>query len=396
MSTENIHVIVVGAGVIGTACAYYLSEAGVHVTLIDQGDVGSGTSSRCDGNVLAIDKDPGFDSQMARVSQDLLHQLAGRLHSIEYRRPGSYLVCDNIDEVAMAAEWVRRQQAEGLPFVFLDEKAIHDHLPHIAGDVPGGLFCGSDSTLNPLLYTAELARASRERGSHVHTHTTVTRLHVAGGRLAGVQLQDGTVIEGDMVVAAAGIWTPELLEPLGLHVPIRPRKGHLLVSGKGPLFGHAKVMEFGYLMSKFGRERVAPPDAIQYGVALVYEPTESHNFLLGSSREFAGFDTQSNPDVVKAIARRAMRFYPGMQESTIIRTYAGLRPWTPDHFPIVSPVDALPGLIVAAGHEGDGIGLAAVTGWLVTDFVLGRPPIIDPAPLRMSRFLEQGGVLHVE
>ena len=395
MSTENIHVIVVGAGVIGTASAHYLSQAGVRVTLIDQGDVGSGTSSRCDGNVLAIDKDPGFDSQMARVSQDLLHQLAEQLPSIEYRRPGSYLVCDNADEVAMAEEWVRRQQAEGLPFVFLDEAAIHRHLPHLADDVPGGLFCGSDSTLNPLLYTAELARAARERGTQIYTHAKVARLTVAGGRVGGVALQDGTLIEGDWVVAATGIWTPDLLRPLGLDIPIKPRKGHLLVSGKGPLFGNAKVMEFGYLMSKFGRERTAPPEAVQYGVALVYEPTASHNFLLGSSREFVGFDTRSNPDVVKAIARRAMRFYPGMQEATMIRTYAGLRPWTPDHFPVVSPVDDMPGLMVAAGHEGDGIGLAAVTGWLVTDFVLGRPPIVDPVPLRWSRFVEQGGAVHV-
>ena len=395
MSTENIHVIVVGAGVIGTASAHYLSQAGVPVTLIDQGDVGSGTSSRCDGNVLAIDKDPGFDSQMARVSQDLLHELAERLPPIEYRRPGSYLVCDNLDEVAMAAEWVRRQQEEGLPFVFLDDAAIHHHLPDLADDVPGGLFCGSDSTLNPLLYTAELARAARQQGSRVYTHAKVASLELNHGQIRGVRLHDGTLIEGDMVVAATGVWTPDLLNPLGLEVPIQPRKGHLLVSGKGPLFGNAKVMEFGYLMSKFGRERVAPPDAMQYGVALVYEPTASHNFLLGSSREFVGLDTRSNPDVVKAIARRAMRFYPGMQESTIIRSYAGLRPWTPDHFPIVSPVDAVPGLIVAAGHEGDGIGLAAVTGRLVADFVLGRPPIVDPTPLCWNRFSEQGGALHV-
>jgi sarcosine oxidase subunit beta len=144
-------------------------------------------------------------------------------------------------------------------------------------------------------------------------------------------------------------------------------------------------MEFGYLMSKFGRPRKAPDDAERHGVALVYEPTASGNFLLGSSREFRGFDTDPDPVVNAAIIRRALRFYPGMRDATMIRSYAGLRPWTPDHFPVVSSVPSLPGLFVAAGHEGDGIGLAAVTGELTAALVLGRPAPIDPAPLRIDR-----------
>lgn len=383
------HVLIVGAGVIGSASAYFLSQSGVPVTLIDKGDVGSGTSSRCDGNVLAIDKDPGFDSQMALVSQEILHDLAANMGPFEYRRPGSYLVCDNEDEIPLAQQWVEQQQAEGLPFRFLDKDAIHQHLPHVAPDVPGGLYCGSDSTLSPLLYTQRLAVAAREAGARVLPHQPVRAVTLDDGRVSGVELESGERIAADLVVAAAGVWTPALLEPLGLDVPVKPRKGQLLVSGKGPLFGDAKVMEFGYLMSKFGQERVAPPDALEHGVALVYEPTASHNFLLGSSREFGTWDTTPDVAVNRSIARRAMRFYPGMREATIIRSYAGLRPWTPDHFPIVSTVETIPGLVIAAGHEGDGIGLAAVTGHLVRDLILDRTPPIDPAPLRWERFEEE-------
>ena len=381
----GLRVTVVGSGVIGAASAYYLSQAGAAVTVIDAGDIGGGTSSRCDGNILAIDKDPGFDSQMARVSQELLHDMADRLPSMEYRRPGSYLVCDNDDEVPMAKEWVRAQQAQQLPFRFLDRQAIHDELPDLADDIPGGLYCGSDATLNPLLYTQRLIQAARDRGARIRPHEPVEALNVEGGRMTGVRLASGEMVSSEVVVVAAGIWTPGLLAPLEVPIPIQPRKGQLLVSGKGPLFGDAKVMEFGYLMSKFGRERVAPPDALRYGVALVYEPTMSHNFLLGSSREFVGFDTEPNQQVAQAIARRAMRFYPGMADATIMRTYAGLRPWTPDHFPIISPVEAFSGLIIAAGHEGDGIGLAAVSGRLVADLALDRDPIVPTEPLRWDR-----------
>ncbi len=382
-------VIIVGAGVIGSACAYFLSQSGVEVTLIDQGDIGGGTSSRCDGNVLAIDKDPGFDSQMALASQEILHDLARRMGPFEYRRPGSYLVCDNEDEIPLARRWVEAQQEEGLPFRFLDREALHQHLPHVAPDVPGGLYCGSDSTLNPLLYTERLAAGAREAGARVLPHRQVNRVTVEDGRVFGVELLSGERIPADVVVVAAGVWTPALLAPLGVEVPVKPRKGQLLVSGKGPLFGDAKVMEFGYLMSKFGRERIAPPDVVEHGVALVYEPTTSHNFLLGSSREFGTWDTTPDVEVNRTIARRAMRFYPGMKEVTIIRSYAGLRPWTPDHFPIVSWVKKVPGLFIAAGHEGDGIGLAAITGHLVRDLITDQTPPIDPTPLRWERFHEE-------
>lgn len=383
-------VVIIGAGVIGAAAAYYLTEAGARVTLLDAGPVGGGTSSRCDGNVLAIDKNPGYDGQLALRSQALLSRLSEVLGDMEYRSPGSYLVCDQEEEIEPAREWVRQQSEAGLPFRFLDRSEIHAALPDLATDIPAGLYCGSDATLNPLLYVQHLTAWGVEHGAQVIPYAPVAQIEVSGERATGVALRDGTRIPADAVVAAAGIWTPPLLEPLGVEVPIRPRKGHLLVSAKGPRFGDVKVMEFGYLMSKFGLERRVSPDIETYGVALVYEPTTSGNFLLGSSREFVGEDTDTDLRVVRAIARRAMRFYPGMRAASIIRAYAGLRPWTPDHMPIVSEVPGFHRLYVAAGHEGDGIGLAAVTGALVRDLVLHREPDLDVTPLSLARFSEPG------
>lgn len=383
-------VVVVGGGVIGSACAFYLARDGARVTLLDSGALGSGTSSRCDGNVLAIDKNPGYDARMTLLSQELLHEIAGTVGDMEYRRPGSYLVCDNEEEVEPARRWVEENRASGLPFAYLDRDALHRRLPDLAQDVPAGLYCASDSTLNPLLYVARLAAHARERGAVVRSYTPVLRVVVEGGRAVGVALGGGERLSADAVVVAAGVWTPRLLEPLGFDLPIRPRKGTLLVSARGPRFGDVKVMEFGYLMSKFGQSRRATPEMERYGVALVYEPTTSGNFLLGSSREFVGEDTAASLDVARAIARRGVRFYPAMARATIIRAYAGLRPWTPDHLPVVSAAATVPGLFVAAGHEGDGIGLAAVTGALIADLVMGRPPRLDPAPLGLGRFAGGG------
>lgn len=385
-----VRAIVVGGGVIGSACAFYLTRAGARVTLVEAGALGSGTSSRCDGNVLAIDKNPGYDARMTLLSQALLHELSAVLGDMEYRRPGSYLVCDGDDEVEPARRWVEDNRASGLWLSFLDRAALHARLPDLAEDVPAGLYCASDATLNPLLYVARLAAWAREQGAAVRPLTRVERVRVEDGRAVGVELAGGERLAADAVVVAAGVWTPALLEPLGLALPIRPRKGTLLVSARGPRFGDVKVMEFGYLMNKFGQGRRATPEMERYGVALVYEPTTSGNFLLGSTREFAGEDTTVSVDVARAIARRALRFYPGMARATMIRAYAGLRPWTPDHLPAVSAAPGLPGLFVAAGHEGDGIGLSAVTGALIADLVLERPPCLDPGPLDLARFAGGG------
>jgi sarcosine oxidase subunit beta len=121
-------------------------------------------------------------------------------------------------------------------------------------------------------------------------------------------------------------------------------------------------------------------------VALVAEMTAGDTMLLGSSREFAGYDRTVSPAVMQAIAARAVRFLPGLAQTSVIRSYAGLRPWSPDHLPLVGPVDAVLGLYLATGHEGAGIGLAPVTGQILAQCILeGKtPPLAEP--VRPGRF----------
>jgi len=383
--TAHPRVVVVGAGVIGAAVTYALARAGVPATVIDRGPLGGGTSSRCDGNVLAIDKDPGYQAELALLSQDTLHEWASTLGDMEYRRPGSYLALAGEEEVEPARAWVEAQCQAGLAFRYLEREETHRVMPDLAPDVPGSVYSPTDSTLNPLMYVARLLAASRELGAVTRPYCPVVGLVSVGGRVAGVQLADGDVVAADITVVAAGVWTPALVAPLGVEVPILPRRGHLVVSAKGPRYGDVKVMEFGYLMAKFGRARVASRELERYGVALVYEPTLSGNFILGSSREFVGFDTTPDPKVLAAIVRRALRFYPAMAAATMMRGFSGLRPWTPDHLPVVGAVPTVPGLMIAAGHEGDGVGLAAVTGRLLGDVILERELPMTMAPLAVDR-----------
>jgi len=386
---RHCDVLIIGGGIIGCSIAYYTSKYGRDVTIIEKGEFVSGTSSRCDGNILAIDKDPGFDSQMSLVSQRLVTELSEELeHSFEYRAPGSILVCESDEEMEAAQQWVNRQKDAGLPFRMLDRQDIREESPFFADDLLGGLECATDSTVNPYLLAFSLLAESKKLGAKAFNHTEVKEMKrdIDGSFI--VETTNGT-FTAKQVVNAAGVWAPKIGQMLDVNIPIEPRKGHIIVASRQQHVGCRKVMEFGYLISKFGGKRKVDALTEKYGVALVFEPTESQNFLIGSSREFVGFHTRINNEVIKCIANRAIRFYPKMADMMVIRSYAGLRPWTEDHLPIISGVEHIPNYFIAAGHEGDGISLAAVTGKVIEELLNEKETIIPIEPLRLSRFTER-------
>ncbi|MFT4415249.1 NAD(P)/FAD-dependent oxidoreductase [Fredinandcohnia humi] len=382
---KHTDILIIGGGVIGSAIAYYVSKSGLQVTVVERGELVSGTSSRCDGNILAIDKEPGFDSQMSLASQRLVDEISKELdHPFEYRAPGSILVCETEEEMVAANKWVHQQKNAGLPFRMLDREDIRQESPYFADDLLGGLECATDSTVNPYLLTFSLFEGAKKQGANVFTHTEVKAILKEDGYFK-VDTSRGVIYAGK-VVNAAGVWAPRIGEMVGLHIPIYPRKGHIIVASRQAPVGLRKVMEFGYLISKFGGERMVDAETEKYGVALVFEPTESQNFLIGSSRQFVGFETKVDINVVKCIARRAIRFYPKMADMLLIRTYAGLRPYTEDHLPIISEVESIPNFYIAAGHEGDGISLAAITGKVIDELIRGVDTTIPTEPLRYDRF----------
>jgi glycine/D-amino acid oxidase-like deaminating enzyme len=175
-------------------------------------------------------------------------------------------------------------------------------------------------------------------------------------------------ISAGIVVCAAGVWSGKVLHGLGLELPIQPRQGQILVTARVPGIIRHPLLEGGYVST-------VQSSAADLQVALVAELTASGNLLLGSSRRFAGFDRSVSLPVLESIAARATRFLPKLAGVQIIRSYAGLRPWSPDHLPFIGPTE-IPGLLLATGHEGAGIGLAPVTGQLIAGWITGAdmPP----------------------
>jgi sarcosine oxidase subunit beta len=221
--------------------------------------------------------------------------------------------------------------------------------------------------------------AAQRLGAALRRDIAVTGIRLdGGGRVCAVSTKGGDVL-ATIVVCAAGVWSNEIVRTAGVDLPVRPRKGHILVTAREPgLIAHP-LLEGSYAAS-------VQSSAEDVQVALVAEMTSAGTLLLGSSREFAGYDRTVSPSVMQAIAARAVRFLPALAKTSIIRSYAGLRPWSPDHLPLVGPVDAVPGLYLATGHEGAGIGLAPVTGKIVADCIvnMATPPLAEA--VRPGRF----------
>ncbi len=387
---NSYDVVIIGGGVIGTCTAYYLSREGVKVAVVEKNDIASGTSGRCDGNILIHDKKPGFDTLMAYKSQQLFKEIEKDIeYNFDYSQRGSLYIIESEDEWDVAREYVDQQVEDGYPMRMLSKKEIHEQEPYLADDIIGGIEIDCDAAINPMLLAYGLAVKAEKYGADFYNHNKVEDIMLSKEGSVEAVLTDKEKLYTDNIINCAGVWAPEIGKMVGIDIPIKPRQGQILVSEKTFPVGKRKIVEFGYMMAKFGDEnysRDVSPELEELGIAFVFEPTLENNFLIGSSRAFVGFDTDISFEVMRGLAKRAVRFFPVMENINVIRAYAGLRPYVPDHFPIVSGVEEVPGFYIAAGHEGDGIGLSPITARLITQKVLNKEPEIDAERLSFARF----------
>ncbi|WP_063839757.1 NAD(P)/FAD-dependent oxidoreductase [Streptomyces sp. NRRL F-4707] len=420
----TLKVVVVGAGVVGAACAFHAASAGLDVTVVDRGPVGAGTTSRGEGNVLLSDKEPGPELALARLSRTLWDEAGRELgaDTLELEPKGGLVVASTDESLAALREFAARQEAAGVRAEPVDR--VRDLEPHLAPGIPGGVHYPQDAQVQPVLAAAALLRAAVRRGARFHTGEVVGALTtrdgdrtplgptplgptshgptshgpapvgpvpegpVPGGRITGVRTAAGEVLPADAVVNAAGTWGGEVGRRLGAPVEVLPRRGFVLVTEPLPPMVRHKVYSADYVAN------VASSDA-GLETSCVVEGTRGGTILVGASRERVGFDTTLNTAVVARLAAQACRLFPFLRGVHLMRAYRGFRPYCPDHLPVIGPDPRVPGVVHACGHEGAGIGLAPGTGALVTAHLLGRPwRGADPAAhtgLLPDRFLTPGG-----
>ncbi|MBB5928149.1 NAD(P)/FAD-dependent oxidoreductase [Streptomyces echinatus] len=375
-------VVVVGAGMVGAACALYAARSGLDVRVVDRGPVAGGTTGAGEGNLLVSDKEPGPELRLALLSARLWAELGDELGAaIEYEPKGGLVVASTPGVLAALRDFAAGQRTAGVTAEPVDADRLPELEPHLAPGMAGGVHYPQDAQVMPALAAARLLRAS---GARLHPGHTVTGvLRAADGTVYGVRTDRGD-IHAPAVVNAAGTWGGDLAALAGVRLPVLPRRGFVLVTEPLPRTVRHKVYAADYVAD-------VASDSAALRTSPVVEGTAAGPVLIGATRERVGFDRSLSLPAVRALAAGAIGLFPFLERVRALRTYAGFRPYLPDHLPAIGPDPRAPGLFHACGHEGAGIGLATGTGRLVAQALTGKTPELDPAPFRPERFDTDGG-----
>ncbi|KAB1986499.1 NAD(P)/FAD-dependent oxidoreductase [Streptomyces triticiradicis] len=373
-------VVVVGAGMVGAACALYAAREGFDVAVVDRGPVAGGTTGAGEGNLLVSDKAPGPELDLALLSGRLWADLAEEYaRAVEYEAKGGVVVASTPEGLTALETFAAGQRAAGVLAEPVAADRLRDLEPYLAPGLAGAVRYPQDTQVMPALAAAHLLRASGARLLTGHTVTEVLR--GKDGSVRGVRTDRGE-LHAPAVVNAAGTWGGAVASLAGVTLPVLPRRGFVLVTEPLPRRVRHKVYAADYVAD-------VASDSAALQTSPVVEGTAAGPVLIGASRERVGFDRSFSLPVVRELAAGATRLFPFLARVRALRTYLGFRPYLPDHLPAVGPDPRAPGLFHACGHEGAGIGLSTGTGRLIAQALAGRTPDLDLTPFRPDRFLEE-------
>ena len=411
-----MHVLIVGGGVIGAACAHALLDDGCRVTVIDQGRFGAACSHGncgfiCPSHVLPL-AEPGAvwralktlvqPNSPFRIKPRLdfelwswLLRFAGKCNRRDMLAAGAachallelsmQLYRELMDREPLDCEW----QTRGLLFAYRSpaefeayaetDRLLRDTFHHpatrYAGDeltalepalnpgLAGGWYYEADAHLRPDRLMSAWRRRLEERGATIHENCTLTGFAGNGEAEAAVTSQGD--LTADRFVIATGAWTPKLGHLLGCRVPIQPGKGYSLT---------------------MARPAVCPSIPMIFPETRVAVTPWASGYRLGSTMEFAGYDTRLPPNRLALLLDGAEPYLREAWVNPTTEAWYGWRPMTYDGVPIIDFAPARKNVLIAAGHSMLGLSMATGTGRLVADLIAGRTPPIDPAPYRVSRF----------
>ncbi len=356
-------VAIAGGGIVGAACAAACAEAGLTVAVVEPGPVGGGATAAGMGHILVLDDSPA-ETALTRYSRQLWIELAPQLPAeVEYLPCGTTWVAADEEELAEVRRKKRAYEEAGVRTEVLDEKQLRDAEPNLRPGLAGALFVADDSVLYPpcaARFLLERSRAKRFAQPAVEL------------RAGTIKLRDGTGISAGVTVNATGAWAPALTA----EIPVRKRKGHLLITDRYPGFVRTALIELGYLKSAHS--------TTEDSVAFNAQPRRTGQVLIGSSRQFGPEDTAIEAQILGRMLRRAEEYMPGLKTLAAVRTWTGFRAATPDKLPLIGPYGD-DRLWLATGHEGVGITTSLATARLLADALTGRTPAIAPEPYLPER-----------
>ena len=361
---RTVDVAIVGAGVIGACIAETLAlSSRLRIALFDRGAPGCEASKAAAG-VLAVASGQarqGVLLELRRLSGAMFPDLVERLQhetsiALGYRRDGLISLAFSAAEAAALEALVRHRIAQGFRCEMLAANDLLRLEPAVNPSVHGGALFLDDRTIHNERFVDALIVAAKRRGVELYQHTPVRSLLRSDGAVK-LELDKGSV-EAAVVVVAAGAWSPDLLAPCGVKVPVRPARGEVLaVRPKGWNLTHTLAAGDGYLVRR-----------------------DDGEVLIGSTTAFDGFEKRVTADGLATLRARAISMVPRIDEADELRSWAGLRPCSTIRRPIIAPLPGWENVILATGHHRNGILLAPITARLVSELVLRLPASVPMRP----------------
>lgn len=355
-----MRVLVVGGGVIGLLSAYQLADAGLEVQVLDQRDVGREASWAGGGIVSPLYPwrySPAVTA-LAHWSQDFYPQLGARLLAEsgidpEVHVTGLYWL--DLEDEGEALVWAKR---EGRPLTAVDIQSVYRAVPPLGPGFSHAVYMpGVANVRNPRLLKSLREALQRMPNVTLLENAKATGFVREAERIVGVSTESGE-LRADRVVVAAGAWSGGLLASLGLQLPVKPMKGEMILFKCAEDFLPRMVLAKG-----------------RYAI-----PRRDGHILVGSTLEDVGFDKTPTQEALESLRASAIELLPALADTEVVMHWAGLRPGSPEGIPYIGPVPGFEGLWLNCGHFRNGLVLAPASCQLLADLLLGREPIIDPAP----------------
>jgi len=368
-SKARWNAIVVGAGIVGAACARALAADGLRVLVLDARSAASGATAAGMGHLVTMDDSPA-QLALTTLSLALWRELASTMPvDVEYDPCGTIWIAADERELDAVHTKQRLFASLGIASETLDARDLATLEPNLRAGLAGGLLVPGDAVVNQPRAATWLLEQARQLGATVREHHAVERI---GDHTVHCTNE---MYRADVIVNAAGAEAPRLTPAL----PIVPRKGHLAITDRHPGFVRHQLVELGYLAHAHTMSAAS--------VAFNVQPRATQQVVIGSSRELVGWDTSLDRDVLARMLARAAEYMPALATMPTIRAWTGMRPATLDKLPLIGAWEPTRGLWIAAGHEGLGITTSLGTARLLADLVAGRTPPIDAAPFSPMRTL---------
>ena len=372
MSSKVYDAVVIGAGIVGSACAAECAREGLSVAIVEAGIIGGGATAAGMGHLVVMD-DSEAQFALTRYSQQLWDELSDELpRAVEHDACGTIWIAADDEEMGEATRKAKFYSERGVAVEILDAHSLAEAEPSLRPGLVGGLRVPGDSVIYPPCAAQFFVDQARSRGADVFLGEAVETIDKEG-----VRLRSGTVISAGLVVNSTGSWSPQLTP----GIEVKKRKGHLVITDRYPNFLRHQLVELGYLKSA----HTVSADSVAFNI----QPRQTGQLLIGSSRQYDVDDSHVDPSIVTRMLGRAIEYVPGLRQLSSLRTWTGFRAATPDKLPLIGPHGEHERLYLATGHEGLGITTSLATAKLLVAQIMNREAAIPVAPYLPTRAAQE-------